>query len=115
MNGNKNNPPSNPFMCESESDGGFLVSSYFRSVLPDSRYDREQIKNTDAHDGNGSDLRLHPVGYDTHEEREDRSSKQAHDHQPDTSFLRFGRWSRAREKSMEKMFELPNPTKAIHT
>ena len=34
---------------------------------------------------------------------------------PDTSFLRFGRWSRAREKSMEKMFELPNPTKAIHT
>ena len=56
MNGNKNNPPYNPFMCESESDGGFLVLSYFRSVLPDSRYNREQIKNADTHDGNGSYL-----------------------------------------------------------
>ena len=34
---------------------------------------------------------------------------------PDTSFLRLGKCNNARVNSMEKMFELPNPTKAIHT
>ena len=57
------------------------MAGFLFCLISDQSFRREQIKNADTHDGNGSDLRLHPVGYDTHEEREDRSSKQSHDHQ----------------------------------
>ena len=73
-----------------------------------------QIESTDSHDEDGTE-RAHHIGHNAHAKREDGSSEKSHAMiiRPEISFLCSGSWLSAWAKQMEKIFELPNPTRAI--